>query len=338
MGLVKQVGKRSEGMGYKTMNFHGTVHVPQHILNFGVPSNVNTATNESHHKQDKKTAKRTQFRPDTIDVQTAIKTVYRLSMDLAFEELQGRPRWEYYDGFQHSNRKPPQKQTIQLTGVRAKFTKNGDSWVAEINSRMNEKSKYRYPAEIEMAIHQVCKYFSDYYPKELSIHSEVHVFDNEGNKQIYRAAPYYQGKPCYHWAEFDFNRAGQQDQIFPAQMKAFVDGRNLPQDNGIGLEAGIYALVQKALPNEDQEDVGMETDLWTAYVKAPIIDDGYSFGGLQLVNIDRINEPAILIPDLDNDNSRAFLRLLPRKYWAGIFADWVDADHERNFEEAQGEA
>ena len=73
MGLVKQVGKRAKGMGYKTMNFHGTIHVPEAILNFGVPSNVNTAPNKSHHKRDKKTAKSTQFRPDTIDVQTAKK-------------------------------------------------------------------------------------------------------------------------------------------------------------------------------------------------------------------------------------------------------------------------
>ena len=47
-------------MGFKTMNFHGMLHVPDDILCFGPPHTVNTMSNESHHKPDKKLAKRTQ--------------------------------------------------------------------------------------------------------------------------------------------------------------------------------------------------------------------------------------------------------------------------------------
>ena len=51
-------------MGFKTMNFHGTLHVPDDIMNFGVPANVNTTSDEMHHKDDNKHSKRTaQARP-----------------------------------------------------------------------------------------------------------------------------------------------------------------------------------------------------------------------------------------------------------------------------------
>ena len=86
----------------------------------------------------------------------------------------------------------------------------------------------------------------------------------------------------------------------------------------------------------------METDLWSAFVKeaSDPSDDGTQeipkLAGSELVNINRIVDTAVLIPDLENDNRRSFLKLLQKKHWADIFADWVDAEHERNFEEPQG--
>ena len=67
--MTKVVGKREKGMGNKTVNFHGWLHVPDDILNFGVPSNVDTQSDEMRHKRDKKSAKRTQKRPKTFEKQ-----------------------------------------------------------------------------------------------------------------------------------------------------------------------------------------------------------------------------------------------------------------------------
>ena len=266
-----------------------------------------------------------------------------MALDLACEELDGRPRWDNFQGFDHSIH-PKQKATKpQLTGVKARFYQNNDgNWtMAKLDSRMNEKSKYVYPDEILAGIHQVCEYLSDYFPKDkgMTFHSELYVFDDDGNKQIYRAAPYFQGKPCFHWAEVDCRVTwDDEDETLPAQLMAFVDVRDLPADNDVGMDPGIYALVQRAVPNEDPEEKNMETDLWTAYVKKPLdMNDSFLFAGHTLLNINRINELATLIPDLESENPRAWLRLLRKKYWAEIFADWLNADHERNFEEAQGE-
>ena len=62
MSIFKVIGKREKGMGCRTLNFHGTIHVPLGILNYGVPTNINSFANECHHKKDKKTTLRTQKR------------------------------------------------------------------------------------------------------------------------------------------------------------------------------------------------------------------------------------------------------------------------------------
>ena len=78
MGIFRQVGKRKVGLGCNTMNFHGTIHAPPAILNYGVPSNINSFANERHHKRDKKTAQRTQKRPGECHFHSA--TVFILPL------------------------------------------------------------------------------------------------------------------------------------------------------------------------------------------------------------------------------------------------------------------
>ena len=69
MMMTKQIGKRTEGMGFKTFNFHAGLHLAEDILAYGVPSTVNTMSNKKHHKSDKRAAKRTQSRPAKFDKQ-----------------------------------------------------------------------------------------------------------------------------------------------------------------------------------------------------------------------------------------------------------------------------
>ena len=71
MELMKLVGARTKGMGFNIQCFHATVHVPDDILMFGVPRNVNTKSDESHHKTSKSAALKTQKRAEMFDLQTA---------------------------------------------------------------------------------------------------------------------------------------------------------------------------------------------------------------------------------------------------------------------------
>jgi hypothetical protein len=74
MSMTKQIAKGTgNAMEFNTMNFHGTVHVAQDILNFDVPSNVNARANEHHHNHDKASALRTNKQHGTFDISTATK-------------------------------------------------------------------------------------------------------------------------------------------------------------------------------------------------------------------------------------------------------------------------
>jgi hypothetical protein len=46
------------------------------------------------------------------------------------------------------------------------------------------------------------------------------------------------------------------------------------------------------------------------------------FGHLELVNVNKIRGPAVVIRDLDNKNTRAHLRLIPRRLWGDMFDAW----------------
>jgi hypothetical protein len=95
--MTTAVGQRQKGMGDNITTFHGAMHVPESILNFGAPCHVNTECNESHHKDDKGTAMKTQKRLNTFDYQVGMKIVQRHAVDLAMTEIKtGRCRWHYY--------------------------------------------------------------------------------------------------------------------------------------------------------------------------------------------------------------------------------------------------
>ena len=53
MYIMRNVAKRSKGMGLKVMKFHAILHLVEDILLYGVPSEFDTGAQESHHKVSK---------------------------------------------------------------------------------------------------------------------------------------------------------------------------------------------------------------------------------------------------------------------------------------------
>jgi hypothetical protein len=74
-------------------------------------------SNESHHKPDKKSAKRTQRRPKNFTIQVANKIEDRRVIEMGIEELQGRPRWKYYSGYEHPKLKSAPESASPLLRV-----------------------------------------------------------------------------------------------------------------------------------------------------------------------------------------------------------------------------
>ena len=94
MQMNKHIAKRQGGMQFKTLQFHGYKHVPDDMLDYAVNGNYNTQCCEMFHKKDKKTSLQTQRQIDLFDMQCATKIQYRLSIEFAMEELEGRQKWK----------------------------------------------------------------------------------------------------------------------------------------------------------------------------------------------------------------------------------------------------
>ena len=97
--LLKNVCNQQEGMGFRVMKFHVVTHLADDILMFGVPTNVDTGSNESHHKVTKVAAKLTQKDPTSFEEQTCHRLDDIHLLSLSMEELQGRPLFLYEDGY-----------------------------------------------------------------------------------------------------------------------------------------------------------------------------------------------------------------------------------------------
>jgi len=97
MYIMRNVAKRTKGMGLKIMKFHAILHLVEDILLYGVPSEVDTGGNESHHKTSKTAAKMTQRKESTFDYQTGLRMTEFLAIDLAELEVEEyKAVFDYY--------------------------------------------------------------------------------------------------------------------------------------------------------------------------------------------------------------------------------------------------
>ena len=86
-------------MGLKVMKFHAVTHMIQDMLVYGVPTEFDTGSNESHHKEAKLAAKLTQRKESTFNQQTANRLTEFHCIDLGIQEIDNQLRpWDYFEG------------------------------------------------------------------------------------------------------------------------------------------------------------------------------------------------------------------------------------------------
>ena len=83
-----QVAQRTKGMGLKLVKFHMITHIMDDILQFGVPLEYDTSSNESMHKPSKKASKMTQRAAETFNFQVANCLVEFQLLDLTMVEIE----------------------------------------------------------------------------------------------------------------------------------------------------------------------------------------------------------------------------------------------------------
>ena len=393
MFLYKLVGKRIAGMQFKTMNFHGMLHVAEDILNFGVPNNVDTKSDEHHHRDDKKATKRTQHRPENFEIQSMERIVDRRAVQYGIAELRGAKRWEYYQGIQrHNHRKrSPDDATISqneanishddatidpneailgttraagasvsqntalgdiirryaaikassgvnnnassqnegpnegineeirpdigfsVCGVKATFSwcEESNDYVMSTKSRMKEKSKYRYDPSVTACIATIC-FDCQEHLESVSTYSEIRM----DNGQRYRASPSFLNKPWYDWA-----LAG--DRLL--HIKCFVDLTGLPKVNNTNYDSKVYMIVEPAGIGTLEENLHFPCEIVELWAKSPDRDFPHvkHMNNMRVLPVASITGPACVIPDIDNTDHRAFLRVRPPSDWAGLFLEFL---------------
>jgi hypothetical protein len=84
INLIVDTVDRTEGLGMKLTKVHSVLHTPDDICTFGSAKNWDTGPFESGHIDHcKKTAKLTQLRKDSLEVQTARQLVHNMVMNEA---------------------------------------------------------------------------------------------------------------------------------------------------------------------------------------------------------------------------------------------------------------
>lgn len=340
MEITRVIGRREKGMGYKTNNFHATKHVPDDILMFGPPHCVNTKSDEMHHKPDKKTAKSTQKRPQSFDYQCASKVDDRRVIETAMLELEGKPKWDYFVGFERDGQhksdrfiESKQKQFASatgkrarnkpfLTGVKAEFWYDEDKecHVYQVISSMEGKNQYKFTTEVVNAVSDLAFEVSEYV-ELLSLFSEYVI----PNGPTYRCSPYFRKRPWYDWAMCWCGEEieGFEQHINPVHIRCFVDLTGLPVENNTRYSPGVYMIVEPTRLTPVREELEM-SDLLIPFVK----DAGqHSANKMDVFSVNRIVGPAAVIPDVGNENGRAYLRVRPVEDWAVLFQNWVNSDH-----------
>ena len=338
MSLMKAVGQRQSGMGDKRGGFHGAVHIPEMILDLGAPNGFNVEFNEMDHKPNKKDAKRTQQRESTFDMSVATKVLHRQAVTLAMHEIRtGVKKWHYYRFLRQEEEEQddePSDDLLTGTSVTYKFDEAKKEYLPIVNSSSKAKKRaFKYDAQINHFL----QYLAGELRRPIECFGELRVYNAnlENKSQIYHAEPLNNDMAWYDWGIFQWGDEVGTHEYVLGQMKCFVDLRDLPDDHECDIEPGIYTVVEIATPNPIVE-AAIKSQLFNSYIKKPSEYDQFEYlntpyNKIDFLPIHRLVSPAVVVPDLENDNKRAYLRMVPMWQWGQMFNDWLGTPHRREW-------
>ena len=323
MYLIKKVMTRSTGMGLKITKFHCIMHIADDIMNFGVPMEVDTGSNESGHKPTKTAAKLTQRNKATFDIQTAKRLDETHLLDLAMEEMKGRPVWDYYHGYEYTVPilGPKVDAPPTIGGAQYRISEqNGEYYCVTVgqiggmsNAFMLEDAFMEFVVGLKNAVAQ--------HIDEVLVHG-LH----ERNGQKFRSSPSYRGKLWRDWAMVDWADYG----VLPNKLWGFVDLAALPAKSGINyggldnLAPGIYAIVENGSWRGEEYDSELVREI---LLDCELNPDG-SVRDLTffLADVEAFVSPAMVVPNIGGPNNSYFL-VKERDEWRELFEDWLESPH-----------
>ena len=328
MRLLKRIADRTKGMGWNIVKFHNILHIWEDILMFGVPLEYDTGSAESGHKATKTAAKTTQRNQETFDLQTADCLLEYRVVDMAMEELKGRPVWNYFDGFSHPI--VPEKLQTPCTGgsaieVAPIFGTAKYSWC--IASRVKDKEKARWNKEVVHFLGQLQDFLFDTIGK-LKIRTQ-----HKRQGMIFRGNPFYRKTSWRDWALVDYGRGHGK---LPSEIWCFVDMSDVKpgtiniEYGGMRLNsAGVYAVVEVAYYSNQEAEIA-KSGIFVPFSKETRPRAEQQHGGWKrqfyLVDVEAFTETMVVVPDVGGKRN-AYLHMKSRHLWIEQFEQWVRDPH-----------
>ena len=281
MYVMRSVAKRSSGMGLKIMKFHAVLHLISDMLLCGVPTEFDTGSNESHHKESKHAAKLTQRNEETFNYQTAVRLCEFLCIDLAMEEVTNRRCvWQYFEGVKEEGMDSGSEKVTsesdssgsgtgssgsgsgskssetEAEGVETRTggtlirvfedEENGGEPSFEFLSRSKSMHQGTWNSEVVAWLNKLQNLVTEWIPNEyLPIFTE-----HKRGHQYFRGHPFFRSSEIWRdWVLVDW---GQGYGILPSHIWCFVQLENMPSGKeklefgGVYLTDGVYAVVETA--------------------------------------------------------------------------------------------
>ena len=326
MYLIKKVGRRSEGMGLKISKYHGIVHMADDILNFGVPMEMDTGSNERGHKVTKTAAKLTQKNIEFFDKHTNSRLLELHVLELAEQEMLGNALWNYGEDPTDEGAKEKDSDKTELGGDRIMFFFDANENKNKAISTIRGKGKVEVKLEQDLVdyVFNLKEAVKEHFPN-LEMRT---LYTRQG--YIFRADSMYKGRPWRDWVMVADADEGES----PVHIMGFVDLSDLPADfQGSFAEydpitPALYAIVQVAKEWKDAEDYGI-SDIFKPISKyvGGFAEDVVTKLRLYLCDVETFYAPVAVIQDLGGAPN-AYFRVKQREEWAEDFEKWLEEPEE----------
>ena len=358
MYIIRNVAKRTTGMGLKLMKFHAVLHMIQDMLLYGTPSEFDTGSNESHHKPSKYAAKLTQRNESTFNYQTALRLLEFLIIEFAKVETEYEIKaWEYFDFVEevwdpldeatnHSTMETDMEAGSEEEGpsesdhdaVPTETRTGGTRIEVYEDEDMDDEPSFRILGRSAAALGKT-KWSSDVV--EFLNELQNMIVDNTVNKKlaiftehkrgdvIFRGHPKYRDRPWNDWAIMDWGDYG----TLPCHIWCFVTLNQMPigtrklQFGGIDLKDGVFAVVESSTYDAN---IARASDLFiplTLDVKGVDGEGNVTGREFFLADVESIVGPCIVVPDVGGPK-HAYFQVKARRDWAKEFVTWLEQPHQ----------
>jgi hypothetical protein len=312
-------------VGLKIPKFHYILHIVDNFLEHGVPSTLDTGTNESHYKISKVAALLTQKKEETFDLQVSTPRGEEMQLlSYAEEEIDGRPLWEYWDGYEHAPVVEPAVEPPSIGG--ASFVCHWDEETQTDN--LVSKTRINDPngLVVETEFVNFVAGLQDEVGDSLTVETVRSHHKRQG--ELFRGHMNYRGSVWRDWVMVDWGDDGN----VPARVWGFVDLTGLADstEDSIsygGIEdvtPGAYAMVEYAdyLDNSEEED---SSSIFVPLVKkvGRIHHNAVTKLSFWLVDVESFLAPITLVPDIGGAPNAYFL-VKSRLQWREDFEEWLE--------------